>query len=258
MTNANPNLLVIGLYSPEPQSGKSTACKALAALSPLEVVKISGGMKAMCAAAIAPFVAPDAMDDWVEGKHKDAQVPGLTVDACITPDVVQALMESALDAGTTAEVLPFTDAGGQPITRTRLLSDMETTWKASLQRFWNANGALTPRDLQKTIGLEWGRALYGTGFWIQGVEEKLDRVQAPIAVIDDVRFADDADVVERRGGLLVRIWRPNAEKPDAHSSEGLLEHRTFQARLDNTSDLASYVAKVDALLLPLVRARLAG
>jgi hypothetical protein len=251
-------LLVVGLYSPEPQSGKSTACKALAAVSSLEVVKISGGMKAMCAAAIAPFVPADDMDDWVEGKNKDANVPGLTVDACIQPIVVQALMESALDAGTTADTLPFTDEQGQPISRARLLADMETTWKASLQRFWDANGALTPRDLQKTIGLEWGRALYGNGFWIQGVEAKLARVQAPIAVVDDVRFPDDADLVERWDGLLVRIWRPNADKPDAHGSEGLLENRTFQARLDNTSDLAAYVEKVDALLLPLVRARLAS
>lgn len=248
-------MIVVGLYSPEPQSGKSTACKALATMAPLTVVKISGAMKAACAAAIAPFVDAAEMDLWVEGKHKDSPVPGLTPAACMVPAVVDALLDE-MAGSADAPHLPFPDAQGRTLTRSHLLGDLCLCWHGPLEAAYAAKGHLTPRDLQKTMGLEWGRKAYGADFWIKGVRARLAQVTTPIAVVDDVRFEDDADLVEAFDGVLVRIWRPSAERPDSHASEGLLEHRAFAVRLDNDAGLDAYERLVAERLLPVVAARL--
>lgn len=93
-------------------------------------------------------------------------------------------------------------------------------------------GNLTPRRLMQTLGTEWGRNTLHPDFWIWIASGKLERMlgstfkksdKVPIkAVYDDVRFANEAQMIRLYGGVIVQIVRPDSAKTAdiaAHESE---------------------------------------
>jgi hypothetical protein len=58
------------------------------------------------------------------------------------------------------------------------------------------------------------------------------------AVITDVRYRNEAEAVQKAGGILVRIVRPGLTSTDTHSSETeLLDYPTdFAVRNSGTAD----------------------
>lgn len=249
--------IIVGLYSPRAKSGKSTACRTISAAYATDLVKISGAMKAMCAQAIAAFVPADDMDAWVEGAHKDQPVPGLMPDCAHNPAVAEALVEAmGVQRAQDHTPLPLTDARGTPLTKARIQADLVLAWGQALAGIFAQTGALTPRDLQKTLGLEFGRTLYGMDFWLRLVKARVDSSTAPVVIIDDVRFPDDIQFVAARPSVSVRIHRPSAEDIDAHPSEGLLESWPFDCSIDNDSTLEVYQERLHTTLIPLIKARI--
>jgi hypothetical protein len=95
-------------------------------------------------------------------------------------------------------------------------------------------GGETPRRLMQTLGTEWGRNTVHPDFWARIAEAKLARMlgikgrnnetNTLVAVFDDLRFANEADMLRRYGGVIVRIERPGQEinaDTDAHASEAI-------------------------------------
>lgn len=246
--------LVLGLYSPDAQSGKSTASRLVAARFSTETIKISGAMKTMCAVAIADLVEASDLDDWVDGGRKDTIVPGLLPTCSKNPAIADALI-LAMGASLEDEDLPLHDRNGQPLTRSIVEADLILAWGQALGLLYAKNGGLTPRDLQKTLGLEVGRKLYGDDFWIRLIAQRVATSTADVVIVDDVRFPDDAAFVVGQEGVLVRIARPSAQRIDDHPSEGLLEDHAFDVRIDNDSTLEAYQERVLRDLLPLLDSR---
>ena len=187
--------LVIGLYAPRPQSGKSTIADMIEAHTHVARLKVSGAMKAMTAALLRETgLDEDTIARHIDGDLKDAPIPGLTDDA---------------------------------------------------------GGPITSRDIQKTLGKEWGRTLFGARFWTRPLRAAIEASTAPVVLIDDVRFPADHAIVCAFGGINVRIVRPlGAAEIDDHGSEGLLERHAFDVDLVNDGSLADLRGNVDRLLLP--------
>lgn len=95
-------------------------------------------------------------------------------------------------------------------------------------------GNLTAREIMQTLGTEWGRKTLHEDFWVQLASGKVERLigtsfkksaNVPLKLIfDDVRFANEADMIRRYGGIVVLIDRPGTAKPEsiaAHASEAL-------------------------------------
>jgi hypothetical protein len=94
---------------------------------------------------------------------------------------------------------------------------------------------MTARHIMQTLGTEWGRNIMGEDFWIRIMETKLERYATPTrkkqgdrptltTIIDDLRFANEADMVRRRGGVVIQVIRPGTQKAtavDSHASERL-------------------------------------
>jgi hypothetical protein len=238
-------MIIFGLYSPEPQSGKSTLTQMLSNYHQVGIYKVSGAMKAMCEALVAPFLEGENILSWIEGSQKDTIVPGMTQD-----DVARGIenMVSALFNSSGGQVL--TDSLDQEISRSRLINDMKTVFLPNLMR--NRENGITPRDVQKVLGLEFGRILYGDDFWLKPLRAQISVSEDEIVVIDDIRFEDDAYLVAELGGYLVRIERPGAKKPDAHQSEGRLEEFDFDANLKNDGTLEDFETLVKSKILPLI------
>ncbi|GAA2843949.1 hypothetical protein Acy02nite_68560 [Actinoplanes cyaneus] len=83
-------------------------------------------------------------------------------------------------------------------------------------------------------------------FWLRPVIAEARASWRPI-VITDVRYPNEADAVERAGGVLVRITRPGGDKSDDHESETALEDRETQMTIANDRLLEHLFEKVDAL-----------
>jgi hypothetical protein len=81
-------------------------------------------------------------------------------------------------------------------------------------------GGKTPRQAMQWLGTEWGRDMIAPDLWTRAWNAA---ATAPRIVADDVRFANEADAIRARGGLVVEIHRPGAGAAigAAHISEAM-------------------------------------
>lgn len=77
------------------------------------------------------------------------------------------------------------------------------------------------RTLLQRFGTELGREVIGEDVWVNILEQHMKKLllQGNEVVITDVRFENEAALVKRAGGMLVRIDRPGLEDSDQHKSE---------------------------------------
>ena len=62
---------------------------------------------------------------------------------------------------------------------------------------------VTGRSLLQSLGTEWGRNIVGQDIWVQAMEQKFQSSYAPLRIIDDLRFENEAHMVRRLGG---EVW----------------------------------------------------
>lgn len=77
------------------------------------------------------------------------------------------------------------------------------------------------RELLQRVGTEAGRDVHGEDCWVRRAEREIDRRLAagtPV-VVTDVRFANEADMVRRKGGVVVRVVRPGYGPVNGHVSD---------------------------------------
>lgn len=77
----------------------------------------------------------------------------------------------------------------------------------------------SPRLLAQTMGTEWGREVIDPEFWIHVTESLIHRDAPSRAVITDVRFDNEARWVQKQGGFVIEILRPDAASVNQHASE---------------------------------------
>ena len=80
------------------------------------------------------------------------------------------------------------------------------------------------RELAQTLGTEWGRKVLGQGFWLNiaaaYIEDITSQTFNPLHfVVSDVRFANEADWVRLRGGVIWQVIRPGLDAVRPHVSE---------------------------------------
>ncbi|OQW34854.1 MAG: hypothetical protein A4E20_01370 [Nitrospira sp. SG-bin2] len=85
-------------------------------------------------------------------------------------------------------------------------------------------GGKTPRHAMLTLGTEWGRQMIDWDIWVRALMRHVDQYRAdPLntkgIVIDDVRFANEAQAIKDRGGVIWRIDRPGVGQGSCHISE---------------------------------------
>ena len=135
-------------------SGKDTAASVFVDAG-YEHIKMAGALKAMLRTLLAyQGMAPEAVDEWVEGGLKETPCTAL-------------------------------------------------------------NGA-SMRKAMVTLGTEWGRDLISSTIWVEVAARRCSLYDK--VVISDVRFPNEADMVHRLGGTLIRLSR-GPRLPDDHRSE---------------------------------------
>ena len=109
------------------------------------------------------------------------------------------------------------------------------------------------RHMAQTLGTEWGRSLH-TDFWTRTAGAYIDDAnQQPGTfnasfVVSDVRFANEAQWVRERGGVIWRVERSAAVPVRAHASEAEIYHIHADAVVDNNGSIDALQLQVSQLL----------
>ena len=112
---------------------------------------------------------------------------------------------------------------------------------------------MTYRELLQFVGTDVVREHVAPDFWVNRMESKLDKTPDDIVLITDVRFTNEAELIWRYGGKVLRVdGRANEEVP-AHVSENgdFVVDGTVENPVGTTGEsLVLQVAKLDERLLP--------
>lgn len=142
--------------------------------------------------------------DTFAGYLKEALDKGSRVKGLVYVDQIARPIKDALGAMLN---MPVTDLEDRELKEKSLLDDLELDY--------------TPRQLMQTLGTEWGRKL-DQDIWLKLLEPMLEIYSdfgAQFCLVTDVRFSNEQDWIENRGGCVIEIYRPLATPTSAHSSE---------------------------------------
>lgn len=109
--------------------------------------------------------------------------------------------------------------------------------------------SITYRKLMQMWGTEYRRA-QNPAYWCNRAAEKIHRAEG-LVFLDDVRFADEAEMVIKLGGMVVRIDRPGGPRVSnpAHESETALDnYEHYHWMILNNGSLDEYKAEVERML----------
>jgi len=93
------------------------------------------------------------------------------------------------------------------------------------------NKKMTAREFLQYFGTEVCRAMY-ENIWVDRCIADIEFEQPLIAIVDDCRFPNEADAIQKAGGKVVRLTR--SPHKDSHKSESALDSwDNFDAVIDN-------------------------
>ena len=97
--------------------------------------------------------------------------------------------------------------------------------KSIVDEYWG----MTPRDILQKAGTDAMRNVFGKDIWVKVAERELKKhLDLNVAcLIDDVRFPNEAELIHKYGGIVIRIDRvmPGNEA-DSHESETAMDSYT--------------------------------
>ena len=96
------------------------------------------------------------------------------------------------------------------------------------------NGKST-RDLMRSLGTEWGREKVGQDIWVDLLMARIDQCDSHLAIIDDVRFPNEASAIRNRGGIVVELSRDGIPYDGSHATEEGLDPSDIDLTLDCTN-----------------------
>lgn len=109
------------------------------------------------------------------------------------------------------------------------------------------------RRLMQIIGTEVGRNLFDPDIWVKLAEAKLaSTLSVGHTVVTDVRFPNEARLIKKHGGLLIRIGRPGYGAVNEHVSDRASENWTYDHHIDNDGSVDKLFTKMRDLLSSLL------
>jgi hypothetical protein len=102
------------------------------------------------------------------------------------------------------------------------------------------------RTLLQTLGTDWGRNL-NSDIWLLCAEHRLKRLYQANIIFDDLRFANEADFIRERGGLIIHLGRDTG-LTDNHISELGVKRQPGDFCLYNNNTLDELFAAMHSAL----------
>lgn len=117
---------------------------------------------------------------------------------------------------------------------------------------------MSPRQLQQTLGTEWGRNIVNENLWLNSMAQRLPQYneakkhghKGAVVLVTDVRFDNEAHVIQQLGGKLVYITHGDRvlEHNSKHVSEQGISAEYIDMIIDNSGTIDDYITNVRALM----------
>ena len=112
----------------------------------------------------------------------------------------------------------------------------------------------SPRQLMQSMGTEWARNTVHPDVWVKLAEQNLDYMTKALGavlgfVVSDVRFENEADLIRRRGGTVIHIFRPDAQAVNPHVSEAGVAAHKDDLTLTNYDTVEEFLRSLDEVFL---------
>ncbi|MBN0978874.1 deoxynucleotide monophosphate kinase [Pseudomonas hygromyciniae] len=112
----------------------------------------------------------------------------------------------------------------------------------------------SPRQLMQSMGTEWARNTVHPDVWVKLAEQNLEYMTKALGavlgfVVSDVRFENEADLIRRRGGTIIHIFRPDAQDVNPHISEAGVAAHTDDLTLPNFDTVEEFLRSLDEVFL---------
>lgn len=154
----------------------------------------------------------------------------------------------------------------------KLLDKIDYNNLKTNQKGWYELYKLTPRKLLQLLGTEAGRQIIHPNIWVNALfvdykVEKMDFVFGAIYpnwIITDVRFPNEIQAIKDRGGIVIRVNRPNITASNGikvytssdsfldsnlHSSETALDnYKDWNYIVDNNSTIKDLISQIKNIL----------
>jgi hypothetical protein len=115
--------------------------------------------------------------------------------------------------------------------------------KETVDKFYG----VSPRVALQTLGTEWGRGCINKDIWINRAKHEINQHQN--IVISDCRFDNEAALIRKQGGLVIRVVRDEAATVAAHISESGISPELISFDIQNNGSLTDLYRLVDYLLI---------
>jgi len=113
---------------------------------------------------------------------------------------------------------------------------------------WDEIKAGSPeiRGLLQRMGTEVGQRMFGKNLWVDMTFKNASGIKD--LVIPDVRFLHEVAAIKNRGGIIIRVTKPNIGPANSHVSEHQLANYEADYVIGNRGTLHQLSAKVNILM----------
>lgn len=127
------------------------------------------------------------------------------------------------------------------------------TYSDELKEVMIPHWGYSPRQLFQLLGTESGREVFGEDMWLRRWQIDAERIadEGNHIVVTDVRFANEAEMIRARGGVIVHLLRPTDNglgQQAFHASERGIEIEAEDVIINNNSTLGVLYRRVDLLV----------
>ena len=105
-----------------------------------------------------------------------------------------------------------------------------------------ALGGVTMRRMLQTVGTEWARDCISPDFWSEIGARRIENSRASLIIFDDIRFHNEAGMIQSKGGKIVQLHRPGTDKGDGHLSERM--DYPVDLHIDNVGEPQAVAEKI--------------
>jgi hypothetical protein len=124
------------------------------------------------------------------------------------------------------------------------LQEAEDNVRNSNQRYVKV--MMTPRLMLQLLGTEAGRDIIHPNIWVNALFASY--LKDSNWVVTDVRFPNEAQAIKDRGGIVIRVDKPQLiERDFEHLSETSLDNYEFDHVIDNNGSIEELIEKVKKL-----------